>query len=446
MSDVKTRPRNRLLPGFNLGSIEALSNAIKNEDWDASKLYSSIDTAVWTLKKRGEIASQSVKESLINAGDTPEACDSLVDDLLEILKSAAEPNLDKDTADLFTDAIKNLKKLSGSATEEQRTTKTFIAYITVQALCKMNPTMAFDAEKYKMSAFQNAAKSGTHRLMRIMITELENSLGTEKTQSSKRKVLELMSRKCKGEKTACLMAVEELRLEVLSVLATDYPALVDDGCVTSAITRTAEVKPEDQRGKALEVFKLVLGASRTSDNGKLWKQAVATRSHTIVDYLLKKDPDRFATYENADFLIEHGPKEMWKMFSKESRDKFMSKPGCKLLHTAVSNKKAGIVEAILSEYPSQIDTDNGVNDNSKHPLQHLMDAGDPVDPDIRDQLVHAMIKSSKLEIRDIKRILKRANGTFSDPLSRYVTPLVYNSNLLCTVVEGTVFYKLEIVT
>lgn len=160
----------------------------------------------------------------------------------------------------------------------------------------------------------------------------------------------------------------------------------------------------------------MLGRPLSKHNStEIWKDAVTMPSTKAVRFLLNgPETKTYATYENAEAVIRSGNSTIWNLFRKEDRDRFISQPHCRLLHLAVSERKGNCVDAILSEYPDEINRQVVREDSdgkAEYAMHRLKDKNDIFDNALRNRLLHAMIRCSELNIRQIKQILKESGGT-----------------------------------
>ncbi|KAI9773356.1 MAG: hypothetical protein M1840_007571 [Geoglossum simile] len=395
-----------------------------------------------------ESLHEEFRDELIHARKVYDKIEGAIRKYLKELDSSTEPGYDRAATELkvvlnydekeigikkvglFFEAIKD-RLATARAQEKMRTGilsewESRPSYVTVKALCLLNPMMAF-TEAYEDAdfffegdtPFEGAAKTGATELVKVMIDQLLNDL-KRKDPNPKTTSRKYLAKKRKSDsKTAFLMAAESLQLSVLQLLLRDYPDLADMDSVRATIQKTAPDPGRKNQNTALEAFKLIRRNMDVSkvDDAEIWKQAVNTPSLMVVGHLLKEAGPKIVTYENVKLIIEKGNIDMWNELDEKSQCELMSKGKCDLLHTAVKYRRVEIVENILKKFPKQIEVNIGIKGH-EYAVQQLGKAekADRIsDPDsaytrIRNALLYAMIRSTSpdLGIREIRSILRKS--------------------------------------
>ncbi|KAI1102144.1 hypothetical protein F4804DRAFT_313992 [Jackrogersella minutella] len=317
------------------------------------------------------------------------------------------------------------------AIEDWTEDKSHDVYTVVHALCLLNPKMAFTAAiKEKLEddliqrkvdntkyAFQQAAKYGATELVAVMLQELLKSNVVKDKDAALDEYVDLRNKS--DQKTAFMLTAENLQLEVLELLLMEYPRLANrhgtKATIGTIIRKMGPNQSESIKTEALKALELILPRMDMDDDneiwGHIWQEAVKTPSTAAITYLLgesngKLKASRFVTYPNAKFVIENGNLEMWRKFNSEQRRDLMVSEDLDLLHTAVANDKADIIEDILQEFPEQIEVQAG----GKYALEELKHSAHSYQR-IRDTLLHAMIRSTSenLGIREVRAIIGKSN-------------------------------------
>lgn len=417
------------MPGFRVvlaalldtdfGEDELISDVWKKytvgERWSPGKFYWKIENGFVNLKKN-EKFSEYKKEDL--AALVVEALVQILS-LDDVFKPGTDPfsktetdPLSKNGLALFEEAIRELRGAQegddrpGSDEEQEEKEMGSYGYSIIHALCRIRPKLAFGLDDDNQSAFQSAAEEGLTTVLRVMIQELLRILSRGDPEMPRKNVLDFLRRRHKT-KTAFQMATEKFRLGVLKFLLGSYPELADIDSISSTIKAAGEATQTN--ANVFQVFKMIMEKIDVVKYGNIiWEDAVMIRAADMVNYLLNEiGNSAFATYLNAMVVIKKGTAQMWEMFMLESRKEFMGKDQCSLLHQAVSERKLDIVNSIVKDFPDQVEV------NTKefgYPLQVLQGQEDSTYVDIRNTLLHAMIRSEKLGIQQIRSILNTSQG------------------------------------
>ncbi|KAH7308587.1 hypothetical protein B0I35DRAFT_413215 [Stachybotrys elegans] len=258
------------------------------------------------------------------------------------------------------------------------------AYSIALALCQVDPTLAFTGFDNEMTPFHAVTDAGLIPLLEIMLSGLDNYEG----DVTKHICVEY------NERIALQMvtATNPPRLDVLKLLLSKFADMVDVESITSTIQKTSP-KDEGKADATLEAFNMLAEA------GGVFRPERTPHDDKPDCY------NKFATYENAKLGIEIGDLWLWKLFDKDTRKIFMSRPGCDFLHVAVRNQRQDMVAYMLDEFPAHA----GVK-APNYPLQNLPPKGrskdDATFTSIRNDLIAAMIWNRDLSIQDIRKVLK----------------------------------------
>ncbi|KAF4545351.1 uncharacterized protein LTHEOB_5184 [Lasiodiplodia theobromae] len=432
-------PRNALLDLFgeknqNLSALHKNEFGTLKPSKQGQKVYSKIDNAIQKYQKKASKAVPQHSNRALPKGISGDRYPSVVLDLWEIL-AFREDGMDLRRVDIFFAAIDDYEHTGDEEVKSQS------AYITVQALCLVDPTMAFTGmNKEKTTPFENAAESGFPAIVNVMVAELLTSMEKDYPDEAERKEkarrVYISGHRSGSSKTAFHLAAEVLSYGVLELLLQDFPQLADMGSIMATMKGAGPNGKQKNQDAALNAFELILRhMNTTKDQAKdIWQEAVKTSSLKVVHHLLQETgsagKERFATYENAKFVMQQGNKDMWEKFDQEDREKFLRKmpQGQQdLLHTAVESCKADIVEQIIKDFPDQVEIDIGSTDTPRYPIYVLGEvkkagrSGDAYKK-IRNVLLHAMIRSNTEEmgIREIRRML-RDSGVDADTICLHLS-------------------------
>ena len=118
----------------------------------------------------------------------------------------------------------------------------------------------------------------------------------------------------------------------------------------------AENEADDSEDPGLTAFRLIFGKIDPDqvDKMRIWVRAVEAPSLIVIKYLLEVIGQELLNYNYARIIIEKGNIQMWNQYTKEARAQVLREGRQDLLHIAVEYRKVVIVEAILQDFPEQI--------------------------------------------------------------------------------------------
>lgn len=281
----------------------------------------------------------------------------------------------------------------------------------IKALCHLDPKRAFkpytlegSKKSPEISAFQYAAESGAQGIIDIMLNELQLSVQNEEVETSTITSTGYPSQEFQRE--TVLPTIEKNTTEVVEVLLKTFAKLSEVALM-----------------KAMSIFKLMIERNPDLLSERIWETAVTTLSPQVVSYLLEMKDSKFCTKSHALFVVQNGTAMMWNKFPAEARRKFLSETESGLLHEAVKCGKVDIVGEILKQDPTQIEATL----TEKYPLECLQGLKDSNIEDretrykeIRNLLVHAMIRSQSLGIQAIRDILRSSKGVSANSISHVI--------------------------
>ncbi|EHK42138.1 hypothetical protein TRIATDRAFT_322237 [Trichoderma atroviride IMI 206040] len=409
----------------------SMNNASKNQDADLMRLilngmgieHDSVDDFRKNDLGSIDFTADNILSRLEGVAEKIEQ--SQLEQLQSDLETLFSPRGSKSRArakirEIFIKAIDKWiikKKKNGSAIYDESWEGCLI-----KALCNSEEHFHIFSNVYgeeTLPPFHHAAAEGDHDTIQFMILTHE-----QQSDGSTDEILRGLAMQYKNE-TAFELATKHMRYNVVQLLYTSYPTLVDSirlkktSCIENFIKATSDLEKQADKTegkttklqKALEIFDIIICNTDPSDwLPDVWKKAVEEKAMSILIHLMKeKVNSSFITNDRASFIIKEGTYDMWQLLSNETLKDLFTKENCRLLHDAVSSGKCEIVEDILQRFPQQIEACIANNEGkliyalellAGHKL--LLEDMESYDR-LRNLLVHAMIRSD-LAIQTIKEI------------------------------------------
>ena len=337
-------------------------------------------------KQLGEIDFQ--KETIEDIGPTAERKIEVKERELEI------QNSEKNIAAAESEINKLPKPISSPS------------YIIIRALCLIRPSIAFESSQEKdIPLFYWSVTEGDVQLVKTVFECLRDG---QKQNDDPGWDHASLQNEIDG-KTAFRRACEKCNIEVVELLTGLYPFLADDASVAAMIDTAVDQDPETQE-RAWSVFKSIIVKRPGLANLETLQQAVKNQAKEVVVCLLKylttgpggeepDNPQKLNIKSAARIIAQCGSWDLLEALPMDSRH------DSGLLHHAVEGGNIKMVKAIVENMPDQISI-SLMPKKPDYPINRL----DKSSIEMRDLLLHAMIKSPDLGLETIRSILRAAGG------------------------------------